>query len=458
MTSHRRAHRGAAVDRRRFLRSGVSAGAVGLSLADLLHARSQETAVGLPSKSDTAVIQVWLGGGPSQFETYDPKPQALAELRGPFSPIATSIPGIQFCEVLPRQARLLDKVAILRSVRHNNGDHHAGMHWCITGHNANGVGNFAPTHPAIGAVAARVRGARRPGMPPYVHLGFKSGNPVYDANHHAAHLGARYNPFRVTDDPSGAAFRLDDLQIAGGLDIDRLDDRRGLLARFDRIRRDVDAGGQLRSLDQFQQAALDLLTGPAAREAFDLTQEAPHLRDRYGRNRWGQSVLLARRLVERGVTFVTVNTDPHSFTWDMHGSSNDLGITRGMQTFGPMIDDAVATLIEDLHDRGLNRQVLVLVWGEFGRTPQINKNGGRDHWGELMSVLLSGGDLAMGQVIGSSDAKGAVPQERPLWPQEVIATVYRHLGIDRSQSFLNTAGRPIPILNEGEPIRELIGG
>ena len=331
------------LSRRRFLRTCVSAGVAGLSLPDILAFRARAAEKGGATK-DTAVIQIWLGGGPSHFETYDPKPMAPAEIRGPFGAIRTRLPGIQFCELLPRQAAIADKLAFIRSVRHTTDDHHSGMHWCVTGHNANATGNFVPTHPSTGSVTARLRGATRPGMPPYVHLGFKSGNPVYDANHHAAYLGGACNPFRVTADPNDTAFRVDNLQLVNGLTLDRLDDRRTLRAHFDDTRRDLDASGMMGVLDRFDQAAFDMVTGRKAREAFDLSREDPRLRDRYGRNRWGQGALLARRLVENGVTFVTVNTDPHSFTWDMHESLTKLspgGNSSPMPDVAPPFDQLI---------------------------------------------------------------------------------------------------------------------
>jgi hypothetical protein len=430
----------------------------GLGLPAVLWLKAQAAEQGISAK-DTAVIQIWLGGGPSHFETYDPKPEAPLDFRGPLDSIPTKVPGVRFCELLPRQAALMDKLVVVRSVHHTTDDHHAGMHWCITAHHASALGNFLPTHPSIGSVAARLRGGQRPGLPAYVHLGFQSGNPVYDANHHAAYLGGGYNPFRVTADPADAAFQVANLQLVDGVTVDRLENRQGLRRHFDALRRDADARGTMRVADHFDQAAFDLVTGPKARVAFDLSREDPRLRDRYGRNRWGQSALLARRLVESGVTFVTVNTDPHSFTWDMHGSLTKPGVdsnARVMPEVGPLLDQMVAALVEDLHDRGLNKKVLVVVWGEFGRTPRVNATGGRDHWGSAMSVLLAGGGFRMGQVIGSTTAKGEVPQDRPLWPADVAATMYYHLGIEPSHSFVNTAGRPVPILNEGEVLRELV--
>jgi hypothetical protein len=432
------------VNRRAFLETTVAAGGAGLSLSRLLESRAASRQPGIAAR-DTAVIQIWLGGGPTQFETYDPKPEAPVEYRGPFGAISTSLPGVQICEVLPRHAQMLDKVAILRSVYHNSGDHDAGMYFCVTG-------KATKYQPATGSSVARLRGPNRPGMPGYVHLGFQPvTNLVFVPNFKASYLGGGYDPFYITDDPAESKFQVPNLQLADGVTIDRLGDRRALLAHFDRIRQQGDRSGAMGSIDQFGRAAYEMVTGAAARDAFDLAREDEKTRARYGMHRWGQSCLLARRLVEAGVTFVTVNFDPHSFSFDQH-----VNIKQGMQTAGPRMDSAITSLVADLYDRGLDRQVMVIVWGEFGRTPMINAGGGRDHWGQVMSVLLSGGGLRMGQVIGSSNAKGEVPKDRPITPYDIVATMYRHLGIDPQTTFHDHSGRPQPLLNEGTVIAELV--
>ncbi|MBI4604133.1 MAG: DUF1501 domain-containing protein [Planctomycetes bacterium] len=434
---------GEEIHRRAFLHTAVSAGGVGLSLPAILAARAPAAErQGLPG--DTAVIQVWLGGGPTHFETYDPKPEAPLEYRGPFKAIPTRLPGVQVCELLPRHARILDRAVILRSVFHNSGDHDFGMYLCTTG-------KPIKSHPSAGSYAAKVLGSRG-GVPPYVHLGFhQTDNLVFVPNFKASYLGGGFDPFYVTADPADAKFVVPDLPLADGLTIDRLDDRRSLVARFDHVRRCADARGVMESLDHFRRAAFDMVTGPGAREAFDLSRESQKTRDAYGMHRWGQSCLLARRLVEAGVPFVTVNFDPHSYTFDMHSN-----VKGGMESAGPRMDAAIPALIEDLCQRGLDRKVMVVVWGEFGRTPRVNSSGGRDHWGEVMSVLVAGGGLRMGQVIGASTARGEYPKDRPLKPQDVLATVYRHLKIDPAKTFQDLSGRPVPILPEGEVIAELV--
>jgi len=443
---------GQGIGRRAFLATTVAAGGVGLSLPTLLQSRAAAATASIPPDKiagqlprDTAVIQVWLGGGPTQFETYDPKPLAPSEYRGPFRPIDTRLPGVQFCETLPRHAQIADKLAILRSVYHNSGDHDAGMYFCVTG-------KATKNQPSTGSFAARIRGPNQPGLPPYVHLGFQpTTNLVFVPNFKASYLGGGVDPFYITDDPADQKFRVPNLQLADGVTLDRLGERRALLAHFDRLRNQADRTGAMGSMDQFGRAAFDMVTGAKAREAFDLNQESVATRERYGLHRWGQSCLLARRLVEAGVTFITVNLDPHSFTFDMHS-----GIEGGMKSAGPRMDSAIPSLIEDLYPRGLDRRVLVIVWGEFGRTPQVNSSGGRDHWGQVMSVAMSGGGLKVGQVIGSSNSKGEVPKDRPLTPYDVVATMYRHLGIDPSMAFNDHSGRPVPLLNEGTVIEELV--
>jgi len=433
------------ISRRSFLETTVAAGTVGLSLPALLAAREQAAAAGTPV-DDTAVIQVWLGGGPTHFETYDPKPDAPAEYRGPFHPIDTRLPGVQFCEVLPRHAQLADKVAVIRSVNVGSSGHDVGMYICTTG-------KPQKLQPSTGSYVARIRGNGRLSVPAYVHLGFnQTANLVFVPNFKASYLGGGFDPFYVKDDPSSAKFQVPNLTLADGVTLDRLGDRRGLLRGFDRGRRAFEASAATESVDHFTRAAFDIVTGSTARQAFDLGREDEKTRARYGKHRWGQSCLLARRLVEAGIPFVTVNFDPHSYTYDMHSN-----VKGGMSNAGPRMDSAIPALIEDLYERGLDKKVLLLVWGEFGRTPRINKNAGRDHWGQVMSVLLSGGGLNVGQVIGSSTAKGEVPQDRPLRPYDVLATMYRHLGIDpHHQTFPDRSGRPLPLLSEGQVIRELV--
>jgi hypothetical protein len=459
--TRRQNYRQSIVSRRSFLGAGLA----GLSLPAILQARAL-AALGGRVPADTAVIQYWLGGAASHIETYDPKPDAPIDFRGPFRAVSTNVPGIQICETLPMHARLIDKVAIIRSMRHDNSDHQHGMHWCQTGYDAkaNGVNPFkASSHPSIGSVTAKVRGPNGAGMPPYVHVGYPLDKvPGRHFPHAAAYLGHSYDPFIILNQRTGDGkdpgqdrdFRMRGLDLTAGLTGSSLSNRRLLLGQLDRVRRRVDASGSMQAMDHFHQVAFDILTGSRAQAAFDLEKEDRRVRERYGPTRPGQTALLARRLVEAGVTFVTV-VDPgvglSSSGWDLHSR-----IEWGMNAACPRMDRAVTALIEDLQERGLAKKVMLIVWGEFGRTPRVNANGGRDHWSGVQSVMVFGGGVSGGQVIGSSTAKGEVPQDRPYWPYNLLANVYRHLGIDTETAFLNSAGRPIPLLAKNEPIRELL--
>ena len=432
------------INRRAFLQTTVSAGMAGMTLPTLLAAQAQTKSVD-QTLDDTAVIQVWLGGGPTHFETYDPKPNAPKEYRGPFNPISTRLPGVQVCELLPRHAKIMERATLLRSVNVGSSGHDVGMYICTTG-------KPQKFQPSTGSYVARIRGANGLSVPPYVHLGFThTANLVFVPNFKAGYLGGGNDPFYITDDPAGKKFRVPNLQLADGVTLDRLNDRKTLLSGFDTARRAFEASGAADSVDHFTRAAFEIVSGSGAREAFDLSREDKQTRERYGMHRWGQSCLLARRMVEAGIPFVTVNFDPHSYSFDMHSN-----VAGGMKSAGPRMDSAIPSLIEDLYERGLDKRVMLIVWGEFRRPPRINKNAGRDHWGPVMSVLLSGGGIRTGQVVGSSTAKGEVPQERPLRPYDVLATMYRHLGIDPHQTFLDHSGRPLPILSQGQVVPELI--
>jgi hypothetical protein len=421
--------------RRSFLKVGFL-GLAGLTLADHLRLQAQ----GQPTR-DTAVILLWLGGGPSHLDMYDLKPSAPAEFRGEFRPIPTNVPGIQIGEHLPRQARLMDKMSVVRSVTHTNAGHGMGTHWMQTG--------YVPTieindnlNPSAGSVTARMRGANAPRMPAYVCL----PSPPPSAN--AAYLGVAYNPFAPGDDPNNANFQVRDLRLVPQVDLGRFHNRRELLRGLDNLRRDVDLQGTEEGYDRFYRDAFEIVTGARCRSAFDIHREDPRLRDRYGRDSWGQSALLARRLVEAGVTFVTVNMGG----WDTHNNNFQSLRTNNL----PRYDRALAALVDDLADRGLDRRVLVVTYGEFGRTPRINSTAGRDHWPGAMSVVFAGGGLRMGQVIGATDGRAEYPTARAAGPQDVLATMYHVLGIDYRHEFHDAAQRPIPILNEGRPIAELI--
>lgn len=448
--------------RRDFVRAGML-GIGALNLPGLLSQRAAAATQGSPSGSPsntrpTSVILYWLDGGPSHLETYDPKPNAPAEYRGPFQPIPTAAPGIYINELLPQHARIMDKVSILRSVHHNHGDHFAAAHWMLTGYLGSNAAALDPQYPGAGAVVSRLRGPNRPGLPAYVAVPYSMTVGLRPGYNSGAYLGSAFDPFDCGGDPNDPAFKVPNLNLPDALSLPRLEDRRGLMNSLDRMRREVDRSGLMNSVDAFHARAYDMVTGEAARQAFDLQSEDPRLRDQYGRDHYGQSALLARRLVEAGVTFVTV----HNGGWDHHWD-----FESGMKSRLPSMDQAVATLIADLDQRGLLETTLVLVMGEFSRTPRMNDGGnggpplskgtpGRDHWGNVMSVLIGGAGLKGGQVVGASSPKGEYPAERPLMPADVLATLYHVMGIDMNGHFTNFAGRPVAINNGGQVIQELL--
>ncbi len=435
------------IHRRDFLQVGAL-GLGGLTLADILAARAAAASNGsvAPGRA-RSVILYWLDGGPTHMETYDPKPEAPAEYRGPFSAIDTVAPGIQLSELLVAQAKHMDKVSLLRSVHHNNGDHFAAGHWMLTGYHGSTAASLDPQYPSFTSVIGKLRGAKEAGLPPYVAVPYAATIGLRPGYMGGAFLGVAHHPFDAGGDPNNANYQVPNLSLPGGLDMGRMDHRRGLLQTLDSMRRDADQTGLMDGLDSFNRDAFAMITGEAARRAFDLQKEDPRIRDRYGRNTYGQSALLARRLVEAGVTCVSI----HNGGWDHHSE-----IEKGMQSRLPSMDQSIAALIEDLDQRGLLSETIVCVMGEFGRTPRINGTAGRDHWGNVMSVLLGGGGLQAGQVVGASNAKGEYPAEMPLKPADVIATIYKALGIDMATHFINRAGRPIAINNYGTPIKSLM--
>lgn len=440
-----------AVSRRSFLQAGAL-GVGGLTVADLLRLKA-EGAI-RPSAAGSNVILFWLSGGPGHMETWDPKPQAPVEYRGPCRAIETSVPGIQFGELMPLQASIADKLAVVRTVNHGSGDHTKGNHWMLTGYEGpafNAPDNRQQRRPAIGSAVARVRGPNAAGMPPYVGVPHLRGG-TDNLFHYSAYLGGGWNPFVVNSDPNERDYSVKNLALAGDLTLQRIAGRRELMSDLDRIRAAADS--KLDDVDEHQRAAFDLLTSNRARDAFDVSQESDSLRDRYGRHTFGQSALVARRLVESGVTFVTVNCVP----WDHHGSPGQYKTEEGAKLLIPPLDCAIAALVGDLMERGLYDKTLIVAMGEFGRTPRMNANAGRDHWGNTFSVLFGGGGMKMGQTIGRSNARGEHVVDRPFDPQDVAATIYHHLGINaQSTAFNDHMGRPLTLLDRGEPIRELIG-
>lgn len=444
------------LSRRDFLQVG-SLAVGGLALSDLLAARA---AAGT-SNADTSVIFLYLHGGPSQLETYDLKPQAPIEYRSVFHPIATNVPGMEICELFPRQAAIADKFSIVRSLNHDIGIHSDGGIITMTGKRPSVLDPASQSkseHPDFGSIASRVRGLGANAIPPYVAI------PTQNYYTRPTYLGRHHAPFDAGN-PSQENYAPLKSQVSVSRDAVTFANRKALLADFDRLRRDLDQSGQLEAAGQFRERAFELLTSTTTASAFDLSKEDARLRDRYGRNLWGQGCLLARRLAEAGAAVINLTIDtpqsgPEFTNWDDHiMNAQRPGHFAGyMRTRLPYMDHALATLIEDLFERGLDKKVLVVVFGEFGRTPRLSHNAqgtGRDHWPQAYSALVSGGGLRMGQVIGATNSKAEFPTEKPFTPQDLLATVYQHLGIDPSRSFLDHSGRPIAILSDGRPIAEL---
>jgi len=401
-------------------------------------AQAAEAGESLPRRS---VIFVELAGGPTHFETYDPKPKAPSEYRGPLGVVETALPGVQFSEYMSAQAQVAGKLAVIRSIHHDSSSHGTSSHLTQTGYYLRDRQTRINEMPCIGSVTARLLGAHGAGVPAYVGLQrtMRFGE--------AAYLGKAFNPFPVTADPNASNFKVENLALMDGLDADRVQDRRYLLERIGEQQRVIDLHGVSDAIGKFSLEAFDVVTSGKSREAFSIESEPGQLRDAYGRNRTGQEFLLARRLIEAGVSFVSVRVG----SWDDHSQ-----IARRMKDKGPDYDRALAALVSDLYERGLDREVLVVAMGEFGRTPKVNKGAGRDHWGGVMSVVMSGGDLKVGQVVGASNPKGETPAEAPYRPENVLAMVYRHLGINPEQTFDDLSGRPRYLLEERGLIRELI--
>ena len=443
--------------RREFLRAGLLA-LGGLSLAEVAAARAAHAKT---SSSNTSVILFWMWGGPSQLETWDLKPNAPIEYRGPFRPIPTSVPGLDLCELFPQQAALGDKISLVRSLAHSMSSHNDGSIEVLTGKTptvADPTSTAKSEHPDFGMIASRVLGSNPHGLPRYV------GIPQSPFMTRPTYLGLSHSAF-ATGDPSAESYQPRDLSLAAGIDGTRLDHRKELLTQFDRFKRAADMSGSLEGLGRFREAAFSMLTSRAVVDAFDLRREDPKLRDRYGRHLWGQSCLLARKLAEAGVSVITIDALAPSlseryFSWDDHiNVQTRWDLADAMRHRATFMDQALSALIRDIHERGLDRRILVVAMGEFGRTPRlVHADGliGRDHWPSAMSALVSGGGLRMGQVIGQTNSKAEYPAEQPLTPQDLLATIYRHLDIAPEAAFQNFAGRPIPILPEGRPIAGLV--
>jgi hypothetical protein len=459
------------MSRRNFLKlGGLTLG--GLGAAGIVPWKLNATEQG-DRTPETAVILIWLPGGPPHMEMYDMKPNAPAEFRGDFHPVRTNVVGMDVCEHLPMHTRIADKYTIIRSIAHNFADHGGGHKRFLTGRDPAQPSGFVNDHPMVGSMVYKVRGQRAGGMPNYI-VGADGGRTQIDVfSFGSAYLGPSVHPFTVGGDPADPSFNVQNLRSLQSEE--RLGERLNLLERLDTTPNARDHTGTMEAMGTYRRRALDMLTTDAARRAFDLSLEPRHVRERYGMHRYGQRALLARRLVEAGASFVTMVMENPSFpgqgfpldatyNWDSHAVNCHI-FNDSLFRF-PMYDRAVTALIEDLYDRGLDRRVLLIVTGEFGRTPRITyANGtqtgvpqpGRDHWPQAMSMIVSGGGMRMGQVIGATNARGEYPTRRRLSPNDLWATMFHHLGIDHEHtSFVDHTGRPMPILPHGTPIAELL--
>jgi hypothetical protein len=442
------------MDRRGFLKAGIL-GSAGLSLGELLRAEAKASTTTTSGKRTPSVIILWMRGGPSHIDMWDPKPDAPAEYRGEFGVKPTNVSGILLSDMLPMCGRIMNKWSIIRSLHHHEPGHSNADQICFTGY-PSGLNPDENIMPSCGSIVSKQLGHLSPQLPAYVMIPRKvpGTGPAY--------LGVSHKAFETGADPAQPGpFRVPNFVPAEGVTLDTLTDRRKLLRSFDQMSRDMDSSGQFDALDRYGQQAWSILTSTAARDAFDLEKEPAPVRERYGfmepfdpkaSNRcgcpaWSQRILLARRLVEAGVRLVTVDLR----WWDTH--------VKGFESlklgFLPRFDRAYSALIEDLELRGLLESTMVIAWGEFGRTPKVNNDAGRDHYPNVFSAALAGGPIQGGRALGESDAKGAFPKANPKKPQDVLATMYRHLGVDTQVEYLNGTGRPMRVLPDGSPIEEL---
>ena len=423
---------GGRASRRDFLRVGA-VGALGLPA--LLQSEARAAKGKSRAKS---VLLVFLGGGLSHHDSFDLKPEAPAEVRGKYKPIASNIPGLRVGELMKHMARCMDRVALVRSGAHNNDHHETATNWVLCGRFGSAFGDY----PAMGAVVAHETGFKGQ-LPPYVAV---PRNPSFTWElGRSAYLGGRYESFK-TGDPNAADFKVRDVSPAEVLTTKRAERRKTLLQAVDGLARQVEGNDQIATFDAFHERAAAMLLSSEARSAFAIERESSKLRDRYGRNTFGQSALLARRLIERGVRFVTVNYGG----WDHHAK-----IFPNLDRKLPEFDQGFSALVEDMHARGLLADTLVVCMGEFGRTPKLNKDKGRDHWAPAASLLFTGAGVRTGQVIGSTDKQGGYVTRRPVSPADVACTVYESLGIDPRKQLRTPDGRPIEILDRGETVKEL---
>jgi hypothetical protein len=453
------------ISRRNMLKASL-AGLAGLSVPALLRQRARAVEAGGSSPSAKSVILLWMTGGPSHIDTWDPKPDRPLENRGPFKAITTRLPSTLICEHLPRQAALLDRFTLIRSVDARHSNHEPNMVF-QTGNveAAPRVNRNGRMYPAIGSVVAKLRGANHPAMPPYVAFMKSRSHLAF-----GGYLGKQHDPF-IADQAArlpiytnvgvdtGRLTDADIFHLPHGLDQERIAERRSLVKSFDRLRADLDRSGAMDALDRYGQQAVDMVLGGRAQEAFDLSREPDRVRDRYGKHLWCQQALLARRLVQAGVAFVTIDLSYHpaSGTWDTHGDNIPPygGISRGLGPLLPLFDHLLTTLVSDLEECGLLDQVLVLAMGEFGRTPIMGTQGstdGRNHWPVVMSMALAGGGFRHGQVIGATEKDGSQIKERPVTPGDLAATIYQHMGVPLDATYPDATGRPRYIVENGRPI------
>ena len=432
------------ITRRNCLQLGLG-GLVGAGLSPLLRGRAlADVGVKREQQADACIL-VWLDGGPTHYETFDPKPEAPVEIRGEFGTTPTAVPGTHFSEHMVNLAGIFDKYSLIRSIRHDQGNHGAGNHYMMTGAPPRipvGCGAFVSFHPSLGSVVAKEVGAPD-GLPPYFSMPSmsRSGGPNF--------LGANYAPFVVSNDPNRNGFRVRDVALPDGVLHDRFNRRRELRSQLDQLPRweDSAVGDPSVTADEFYVQGYQLMESAQAQAAFRVETEEASLRDRYGRNSFGQRALLARRLVEAGVPFVTL----YEGGWDHHTNIFD-AISKRI----PPLESTIATLIQDLEDRGRLERTLVLVLGEFGRTPKVNDRGGRDHWSNAMSVMMAGGGTPGGQVVGATDRQGYSAVERVLSPERFVSTIYAKLGIDPGKIYITPDGRPVHLVSDDRPIEELM--
>jgi hypothetical protein len=455
-------------NRRNFLKASL-AGISGLTVPALLHQRALAKERGKSVSNRKSVILLWMSGGPSHIDMWDPKPNRPIQNRGPFGVIRTKLPGVWLCEHLPRQAAMLDKFTIIRSVDASKSNHEPNRVFQTGNLEAeprlNPIGHL---YPAIGSIVSKHHGANEPGMPPYVSFHRSRSHVAF-----GGYLGMEYDPFpgnlaarlpiyNEVGKDSGRTTQANLFKAATGITSSEMKQRLTLSQQLDELRREVDSSGAMAAMDRYQQQAVDLVLGGRARAAFDLNQEPTKIRELYGNHLWCQQALMARRLVQAGVAFVTIdlNYHPASGTWDTHGDNIPPygGIRKGLLPLLPLFDHLITTLVSDLEAHELLDDVLVIAMGEFGRTPQMGtqeSTDGRDHWPYVMSMSLAGGGLRHGQVIGESEKDGGAIKSNPISPGDLAATIYRHMGVPLETTYLDSTGRPRAIVDSGKPITEL---